>query len=193
MEFELADDGYGGVLASFVIWSGVERDNRNVFEQAPEAVEVAIRKSHESEKDDHVGFFEVKIKQENAELIETIEEETLEVLLERVVTLDSNRCAVVDSDDYYNSPASSRNTSARSVAETFPLVEPCPTMAVTRSIRAKYAESYNTATHTRYPLGRTYCDQVKIHACDFFPKRFGHRETLHTQRSLHTAAHMFQW
>ncbi|EDS41187.1 conserved hypothetical protein [Culex quinquefasciatus] len=45
----------------------------------------------------------VKIKQENAELIETIEEKPLEdyeeVLLERVVTLDSNRCAVVDSDD----------------------------------------------------------------------------------------------
>ncbi|KAL1394909.1 hypothetical protein pipiens_011615 [Culex pipiens pipiens] len=33
LEFELADDGYRGVLASFVIWSGVERDNRNVFEQ----------------------------------------------------------------------------------------------------------------------------------------------------------------
>lgn len=48
----------------------------------------------------------MKIEQENDELIETIEEETLEeyeeVLSEKVVTLDNKGRAIVDSDDDFN-------------------------------------------------------------------------------------------
>uniref|UniRef100_A0A8D8FTS5 Zinc finger protein 557 n=1 Tax=Culex pipiens TaxID=7175 RepID=A0A8D8FTS5_CULPI len=76
-------------------------------DEAGECSVVKVEKHAASSGDDeHVEFFEVKIEQENDELIETIEEETLEeyeeVLSEKVVTLDSKGRAVVDSDDDFN-------------------------------------------------------------------------------------------
>lgn len=64
---------------------------------------VKIEKNAAGSGDEHVEFFEVKIEQEHDQLIETIEEETLEeyeeVLSEKVVTLDNSGHGIVESED----------------------------------------------------------------------------------------------